>query len=387
MANFPKKLAAKLEKRDQEDALRVLPSGGELVDFSSNDYLGLAREGKISKEALKYLHGLGVPNGATGSRLLSGNHTLYQELEGRLTNIHDCEAALVFNSGYDANIGFFSSVPQRGDIILFDELIHASIRDGIQMSHAKSFKFAHNDTNDLQATFDRNCAKMSSDTVVYLVTESVFSMDGDTPNLQALVDFSVRNGCYLVVDEAHAVGVFGNKGAGLIQELGLAEKVFARVITFGKAFGCHGAAILGSSALKTYLVNFARSLIYTTGLPPHTVATMLSAYDFMGSNEGQEKREQLHMFIQNFRAQLLEAGLQTLFIPSNSAIHCCVVPGNRHVKEIAQKLRMAGNDVKPILSPTVQKGKERVRFCLHAYNTADEVEHLISLLSKLTIRV
>lgn len=384
MAYFPKKLTVKLEKRHQENALRILPSIGQLVDFSSNDYLGFAREKAISDTTFRYLSPSTAPcNGATGSRLLSGNYGLYEELERKLVQVHASEAALVFNSGYDANLGFFASVPQRGDIILFDELIHASIRDGIQMSNAKSFKFSHNNIDSLTKTFHRACSKTVADAVVYVVTESVFSMDGDTPDLQALVDFSNENGCHLVVDEAHAVGVFGTNGAGLIQELGLNEKVFARIITFGKAFGCHGAAVLGSSKLKAYLVNFARSLIYTTGLPPHSIATILAAYDYICSDEGEEKRENLHKTIEKFKQELSNLGLKALFISSNSAIHCCIVPGNQQVKQVALKLQEKGFGVKPILSPTVRKGAERLRFCLHAYNTDAEISEVASHLSYL----
>ncbi len=384
MAHFPKKLTAKIEKRHQDDALRILPSVGQLVDFSSNDYLGFAREKTISDTTFRYLTSSTAPrNGATGSRLISGNHEFYEQLERTLVQVHGSEAALVFNSGYDANLGFFASVPQRGDVILYDELIHASIRDGIQMSNANNFKFAHNNIEDLQDTFDRIRSKLIEDTVIYIVTESVFSMDGDTPDLQALVDFSSENGCHLVVDEAHAVGVFGTNGAGLLQELGLAEKVFARIITFGKAFGCHGAAILGSNGLKEYLVNFARSLVYTTGLPPHSVSTILAAYDFMGAGEGHGKKEHLHATIQKFKGELLNFQLQAVFIPSNSAIHCCLVPGNQQVKQVAQKLQEKGFNVKPILSPTVPKGRERLRFCLHSYNTDTEILEVVSLLSHL----
>ena len=177
-------------------------------------------------------------------------------------------------------MGFFSSVPQRGDVILYDELCHASIRDGLKMSDAKAYKFKHNDLDDLerkcQVERSRNCSQNSE---IYIVTESIFSMDGDQPDLKALTSLSKELGCHLIVDEAHAFGVFGAKGEGMVQALGLENKVFARLITFGKALGCHGAAILGSAALQQYLINFARSFIYTTALPPHGVATICSAYE------------------------------------------------------------------------------------------------------------
>ena len=190
-------------------------------------------------------------NGATGSRLISGNSLFYTEVEKEISTFHNSEEALVFNSGYDANLGFFSSVPQRGDIVLFDEYIHASIRDGIRLSTAKAFKFKHNDLKNLK----EQLLKFSSeDNEVFVVTEAVFSMDGDSPNLVLLSDICEAYQAHLIVDEAHAVGVFGTNGEGLVQSLGLENKVFARIITFGKAFGCHGAAIIGASELVRKLI-------------------------------------------------------------------------------------------------------------------------------------
>src|SRR5690606_16899740 len=240
---------------------------------------GFSKSQKIFENSLKLLAKGNIQNGATGSRLLSGNHSLYDEVEDMLCDYHKTEAALVFNSGYDANIGFFSSVPQRGDIIFYDEFIHASIRDGIKMSNARAYKFKHNDIQDLRAHIERSLKVNNEGSELYIVTESVFSMDGDSPNLNTLVNICEKYSCHLMVDEAHAVGVFGKNGIGLLQEMGIQDKVFARIITFGKALGCHGAAVLGNMELKDYLVNFARSFIYTTALPPHSLATILSAYN------------------------------------------------------------------------------------------------------------
>ncbi len=380
MAELPPKLLEKLEKRHLEDSLRSLPQNSNLVDFSSNDYLGFARNGKISEDALKLLQKHELFNGATGSRLLTGNHELYNELEQLLADFHKASCALVYNSGYDANIGFFSSVPQRGDVVFYDELIHASIRDGIQMGTSKSYKFAHNDLDDLEQRIKTIKAK-SQGFEIYVVTESVFSMDGDVPNLKKLVELCQGNGAHLIVDEAHATGVFGN-GKGMLNELGLENEVFARVITFGKAFGCHGAAILGANDLKQYLINFSRSLIYTTALPPHSIATILAAYARVEDNGGVE-RKKLMENIQYFKKKVVDLKLMETFIPSSSAIHCAVVPGNKKVRQISLQLQDAGFNIKPILSPTVKKGAERLRFCLHAYNTKEEISEALFLLKKL----
>ncbi|MGQ3677360.1 aminotransferase class I/II-fold pyridoxal phosphate-dependent enzyme [Tenacibaculum discolor] len=370
---FPKKLQQKISQRVAQNSLRKLGKENSLIDFSSNDYLGFAKSEVIFNKTHQFLvDNNSKVNGATGSRLLSGNHKLYTEVEKQLAKLHNSETALVFNSGYDANIGFFASVPQRGDIILYDEFIHASIRDGIQLSNAKSFKFKHNDLIHLDEMLKR---VQHNDSDIYVVTESVFSMDGDSPDLIAisqLINKQTTN-THLVIDEAHALGVFG---FGLIQKLQLGNVVFARIITFGKGLGCHGAAILGSEQLQQYLVNFARSFIYTTGLSPHTLATIKIAYEELAFSNSLEK---LQENIQHFISESNK--LQLSFIESSSAIHCCVISGNERVKNIALQLQKSGFEVKPILSPTVPLNQERLRFCLHAYNSKEEITDVLEKLA------
>ncbi|WP_394974631.1 aminotransferase class I/II-fold pyridoxal phosphate-dependent enzyme [uncultured Croceitalea sp.] len=381
MADFPKKLRQKLTKRTAEDAYRKLPVTNNLVDFSSNDYLGFSRNFWIKGRTKEILKQQSFKNGATGSRLLSGNHQLYQKLEQQLTSLYSCEAALVFNSGYDANLGFFASVPQRGDFIFYDEYMHASIRDGIQLSNAKSYKFHHNNLGSLQSSIERSI-KVDSKTAlfeIYIVTESVFSMDGDTPDLKALATFCSTNNYHLVVDEAHAAGVFGK---GLCLEKEIQQAVFARIVTFGKALGSHGAAILGSKLLKEYLVNFARSFIYTTALSPHSIATSIAAHEQLISKNGNISQTKLLENISYFKQELEINELYNNFIKSNSAIQCMKVEGNQNVKTISKKLIKNGYDIKAILSPTVPKGKERLRFCLHAYNTKEEIKSMVQILKK-----
>lgn len=388
MGKRPKNLQQKLDQRQANNALRQLSEQNHLVDFSSNDYLGFAKSKEIFENTHEYLkqHNI-IQNGATGSRLLSGNHVLYPVLEAVLCEFHNSEGALVFNSGYDANVGFFSSVPQRGDVILYDEYIHASIRDGIKMSNAKAFKFKHNNLEDLEKKCQTERSPSPEETNVYIVTESVFSMDGDSPDLIKLVELSKAYNTHLIIDEAHAVGVFGENGSGLVQELGLEEGVFARLVTFGKALGCHGAALLGSEALKQYLVNFSRSFIYTTALPPHSLATINTAYNALVISNDSEKSHQpihhLHLNIAFLKSVIKQLGLN--FINSDSAIHCCIIPGNDAVKAAAKKLQDNGFDVKPILSPTVPKGQERLRFCLHSYNSQQEIIEVLQLLATFVI--
>ncbi|MEZ0183885.1 aminotransferase class I/II-fold pyridoxal phosphate-dependent enzyme [Flavobacterium oncorhynchi] len=372
---LPKNLVQKLENRRLNNSLRQLPSFNNLVDFSSNDYIGFSKSEPIFKLSHHYLiENEIIQNGATGSRLISGNHSLYQITETFIAQFHEAESALIFNSGYDANVGFFSAVPQRNDVILYDELSHASIRDGILMSNAKSYKFNHNDFEDLK----RLILKFPNENI-YIVTETVFSMDGDSPNLEELVELSEKYNCNLVVDEAHTLGVFGEKGEGLTQYLKLHNRIFARIMAFGKGLGCHGAAVLGSIDLKDYLVNFARSFIYTTGLSPHSVSTVFTAYQQL--NIEKETIEKLRQNIIFFNQQKNLLGLKPMFVRSKSAIQSAIVPGNENVKKLAQQLQDKGYDVKPILSPTVPEGQERLRFCIHSYNSEEEINQVLQLLS------
>ena len=380
MQELPKKLKEKLANRKYNDAFRSLNDSNNLVDFSSNDYLGFSKSNRIYKAAHKHLVDNKLEeNGSTGSRLLSGNHKLYQELEAKLCELHKSESALVFNSGYDANLGFFSCVPQRNDIIIYDAYCHASIRDGIKLSNAKAYKFAHNNLNDLSDTLTR--VNKNNKESIYTVTESVFSMDGDSPNLTALSKLCLNHNANLIIDEAHAIGLFGATGFGIVQELGLENEVFARIVTFGKAMGCHGAAILGSTQLVNYLVNYSRSFIYSTALPPHSIASIYFAYEELIKTKEVDK---IHLNIQFFKSEIKRLGLEDVFMDSDSAIQCCIISGNEHVKHISQQLFNNGFNVKPILSPTVAKGQERLRFCIHSHNSREEITKVLRLLATFT---
>lgn len=369
MNSFPKKILEKLKVREQNGALRQLGLPTELVDFSSNDYLGFSRNEQIYKHAICLLRDCKInQNGATGSRLLSGNHKLYATAETQIAKHHRSESALIFNSGYTANMGLLSCVPQKGDLIFYDELSHASIRDGIKLSHAKAYKFKHNDFEDLQQKLRRIVSVKNQD--VYVVTEAVFSMDGDMPDFNKLKQLWHNFNCHLIIDEAHAFGVLDTATIKLYEDF-----AFARVVTFGKALGCHGAVVLGSAVLKSYLINFSRSFIYTTGLSPHSLAVIQSAYTMLNTSNAACN---LNTNILFFKEETKRLGLS--FISSSSAIQCIVVKGNTLVKRISNQLAKNGFDVKPILSPTVKKGHERLRFCVHNYNTALEItkvlEHL-----------
>jgi 8-amino-7-oxononanoate synthase len=340
-----------LTKRKSEDAFRSLSPSEVKIDFCSNDYLGFARKQHTILAAI----------GSTGSRLISGHQAIYEEVEKQIASFHGMETALIFNSGYDANLSFFSTIPQKADTVVYDQLCHASIRDGLRLGIARNFSFNHNDVDDLKQKIEQASGN------VFVVVESVYSMDGDKSPLSQIDDICRTNDAYLVVDEAHATGVFGPKGGGLCQEENV--KPFAKIHTFSKAIGCHGAAILGSKTLKDYLINFARPFIYTTALPPHSIAVIKESYDsLINSSEINELHENIAFFKASFRHPSL--------IKSDSPIQCIVLGENKKTKTIAQKLQSKGMDVRPILSPTVSKGTERIRICLHSFNSREEISLL-----------
>jgi len=383
MMEFPENLRSKLDKRSATNTLRNLTRHDNLIDFTSNDYLGLAH----NKSLLNAIKDNGLiqkiaMNGATGSRLLTGQNLLVEKLEEYLTDFYSAKAALLFNSGYDANIGLLSAIAQRRDIVLYDEFIHASIRDGINLGKAKSYKFRHNDFEDLSQKLIRLKKQFGSHGIdeIYVVTESVFSMDGDTPDLVALMELSQKHQCRLIIDEAHAVGVFGEFGAGKLAELNLEAKVFARIVTFGKGLGCHGAAILGSEELKEYLVNYARSFMYTTALPPHSLISILEAHRILKTPNGVDLCAKLGDRINFFNQELIRLELKKHFLPSTSAIQICIIKGNDNVKLVAQYMVENGFDIRAIVTPSIKEGMERLRICIHSYNDQNQISAMLGLL-------
>lgn len=375
MEDFPDKLLKKLRQRREEGAFRSLKSPISGVDFSSNDYLGFAQS--EVENAVEFA------SGSTGSRLISGNHHLFEDTEAIVADFHEAEAALIFNSGYDANLGLLSALLHRNDYIFYDTSVHASIRDGIALGKAKSYKFDHNNLDSLRARVSRVLGgSIPEGSEVYVIAETVYSMEGDGPDITALAGYCQQEGYRLILDEAHAAGVLGPQGRGAVIEAGCEDLVFARIITFGKALGCHGAAILGSSMLKDYLINYSRSLIYTTALPPSGVYAISRAYEWLSGPEGSRAQESLRQNISLFTASIKERGLTGYFPEARAAIHCCEIGGNERVKALSTALRAKGYDVKPILSPTVARGRECLRFSLHAFNTAEEIRGVLTILEQ-----
>jgi 8-amino-7-oxononanoate synthase len=355
----------KLKEREQQNSLRQLrlPAEG-MIDFCSNDYLGIVKNRLLQQTSSDHNNNYG----STGSRLLTGNYALIEETEKAIASFHKAEAALIFNSGYDANIGLLSSIAQRGDTILYDYLSHASIRDGIRLSFAQSFSFQHNDLADLEKKLEKTTG------TCFVVTESVFSMDGDLCPLQEMIAICEKYNANLIIDEAHAMGVTGERGEGLVQMLGLTDKLFARVHTFGKACGSHGAVVLGSTTLRNYLVNFARSFIYSTALPGQTIAHIRAAYELFPGMK--QERDRLAELVAYFQSVPTRAGRMA----SNTPIQGIIIPGNEKIKQVARDLQAEGLDTRPILYPTVPKGQERLRIVFHAFNTKNELDLLLNSL-------
>ncbi len=367
MIKGPLHLVQAIEERKRKGLFRSLKYNYPKIDFSSNDYLGFSKEGLIENKIKNQKFS---NSGSTGSRLISGNTKFTEELENSIAKFHSAEAALIFNSGYDANVGLLSCIAGKRDLILYDELIHASIHDGIRMGYAKYYKIKHNNIEHLKVLIERNKDLVDN---IFIVVESVYSMDGDSAKLKEIVKVCDNKKIFLIVDEAHAIGVFGKNGRGLCNELGVEDKCYARVYTYGKAMGCHGAAIVGNQILKDYLVNFARSFIYTTALPQHSLMMIKAAYDLLQEGKLQEQlRENINYF----------NSLTKDFIESTSAIHCKLFPGNHNVDIIESKFEKENLFVKGIKSPTVKEGAERVRICLHAFNTKEEIKKLVNIINE-----
>lgn len=358
-----------LQKRKDLNALRGLKTTDLLIDFCSNDYLGYARSSQLKKAIEDEWNAQPVHrNGSASSRLLAGNTAYAEHLEGYLATFHQANAGLIYNSGYDANVGLFSSLGQGDAVFLYDELIHASVHDGIKLSKATAYLFKHNDLQHLEERL-----KLVKGTI-YVAVESIYSMDGDRAPLKEMIQLCERYNAHLIVDEAHATGITSNNGKGLVQEYQLQERVFARVHTFGKALGCHGAIVLGSDLLRNYLINFSRSFIYTTALPLHSLIAIHQSYLLM-----QKDKESIARLNENI--ELVKTGLAAFpaikRINSESPVQSVIISGNDAVKDCTAKLTAKGLDVRPILSPTVPKGKERIRICLHAFNTVEDITLLL----------
>lgn len=376
-----------LEDRREEGLLRALRpisaknqgiinvAGKDYVDFSSNDYLGLSGHPKLVEAAQDAAQGFGTS--ASASRLLSGSLSLHHKLEEKTALFKNKEAALVFNSGYQANVGIISSLYGKSDVIFSDRLNHASIIDGIKLAGAKLFRFQHNDAGDLELLLKSERAESKK---ALIVTETIFSMDGDKCPLKDLVNLKEKYDCQLMVDEAHATGIFGRNGAGVVEEEGLEKQVDFVMGTFSKALGSFGAYLAASRNIVDYLVNTCRSFIYSTALPPSVIAANIASIDLVGKELF--RRDKLLESARFLRAALTDKGFQ---VRGDSQIIPVIIGDNLRTVEFAKKLQERGYWVLPIRTPTVPKNEGRLRFSLTFYHAKEILQGVIDDISSIKI--
>ena len=345
---------------ENKDEKYIYFNGKKLINLSSNNYLGLADNKRIT-EAFFNSGGDKYSFGSASARLLTGTLPVYKELEKLISRLFKTDKTLLFNSGYHANVGINSSLASGGDVILSDKLNHASIIDGMQLSKAKFFRYRHNDMENLENLLIKERKNFKN---AIIVSESVFSMDGDIADLRKLVELKQKYNCILVLDEAHAFGVFGKTGLGVCENLEITDKVDLIVGTFGKAIGSMGAFATGKKELIEYLINKARSFIFSTALPPVNIAFS----KFIIENELPKTYDK--------RMRMLELGRKA---GSQSHIIPVVIGGNKETVDTCEVLFHNGYFTLPIRPPTVPEGTSRLRLSLTTEINEKELFDAISL--------
>ena len=369
-----------LAKKESDGLLRCLTpassrsdgyisiDGKRYLDFSSNDYLGLSAHPYIKSQAKKAIEDFGV--GSSASRLLSGDLELFHSLQESIAHFKSKECALVFNSGYQLNVGVIPSLCSKGDVIFSDKLNHASIIDGILLSGADFFRFKHNDPDHLKSLLK---AKRASYKNALIITETVFSMDGDKPPLNDLVKLKAYYNCNIMVDEAHATGIFGLGGSGVVEELGLSKKIDLIMGTFSKALGSFGGYVACSKEMVEYLINSCRSFIYSTALPPSIIAANIAAIELVKKES--YRRKQLIENADYFRKKLTSNGY---LVKGSSQIVPVIIGDSKEAQKISHKLRDRGHWVLPIRPPTVPSQSARLRFSLTYYHSKDILDGVLN---------
>lgn len=355
------------------DGRDVVVGGQRMLNLSSNDYLGLAADRELREECLQTLTPDNFLPTSSSSRLLTGNFSIYEELEAELAALFGTEAALVLNSGYHANMGILPAVSNQHTLILADKLVHASIIDGIRLTTARCIRYRHNDLAQLERLLEQNHSYYQQ---IIVVTESIFSMDGDQADLQALVGLKRKyTNVLLYVDEAHAFGVRGKRGLGCAEEAGCIKDIDFLVGTFGKAAASAGAYIVCSRVIREYLVNRMRTLIFTTALPPINIAwTLFVVRKLAGMHE---RREHLAKISRMLREALQAKGYQC---PSISHIVPMIIGSSEDTVLRAEALQRHGFYALPVRPPTVPEGTSRIRFSLTAEIKEQEIEKTIKYL-------
>lgn len=372
------KLQYKLDKRLKNGNLRELRiSAGK--DFTSNDYLSLARDSRLKQRISSAVAGeisqeyIGFGSG--GSRLLSGNYALLQNLEKELSHYFNADSTVVFSTGYMANMGLLSVLADKHDVYLYDENCHASLKDGIRLSQARGFPFKHNNSQDLAHKLQKFSRSAES---IFIVTESIFSMDGDSPAAEKFISLARMYNATLIADEAHGTGILGKKGEGLFPGSRSDYPNLITIHTFGKALGAQGACIACDETTAKYIINYSRHFIYTTAISPIQAVSIRESHRYLQENYDQFSNELMKkvQLFKNEAENIIEPNLQ------NGPIQSVIIGGNPETRQKALKLQEAGFDVRAILSPTVRQGLERIRIILHRHNSDSDVKQLCALLKK-----
>jgi len=372
--DFYSKINKEIEDFRSKDAFRFLKqerlAEGGIIDLATNDYLGLAQEQDLLERFYSKENKIQLT--ASSSRLLSGNHKYYTEVEQKLSCLYDSKSALFFNSGYHLNIGVLPSVTTKKDLILADKLVHASLIESFKLSSAKIIRYKHLDYLQLENLLEKYKDDFEN---IFIVSESIFSMDGDKVDLQKIVKLKNKYSAYLYLDEAHAVGVFGNKGLGLAEQEGLLPEIDFLVGTMGKALASVGAFLICSEDTKTYLVNTCKSLIYTTALPPVNMAWTAFVLGLLPSFSN--RRKNLKEKVDYFRQKLIDNSIE---VEGESHIFAIIVGENKSCLELARLLKEEKIEVQAVRPPTVPEGTSRIRISLHEKLSFDDLDKLVKIL-------
>ena len=346
-----------LKNFEKKDEKYIYYKGKKLLNLSSNNYLNIADNQAITQEFLDNV-GNRYSFGSASARLLTGTLPVYQELEELLSSLYGKESALLYNSGYHANVGISSALNQKGDVVFSDKLNHASIIDGMRLSDGKFFRFPHNDMHALEKLLERERKNFNN---AFIITESVFSMDGDIEDLKKIVELKKKYNCIMIIDEAHAFGVFGEKGLGVAEELGIIDDVDLLVGTFGKAIGSMGAFVTGSKTMIDFLINKSRSFIFSTALPPINIAFSKWIIETQIPKTAQKRKNMLNL--------AKKFGSQSHIIP-------VVIGENKDTVDLCEVLFYNGYFTLPIRPPTVPVGTSRLRLSLTADIREEELQTL-----------
>ena len=369
-------LFRELRRVDSAPGTRIEIDGKTLLNFSSNDYLGLANHLKLKAAAIRAVEKYGA--GAGASRLICGSLAPFHELEESLAVFKKSEAALTFSTGYAAAVGSITALVGKSDIVILDKLVHACMVDAAKLSGAKLRIFDHNDLNDLEDKL--RWARTNSQGQILVVTESIFSMDGDAAPLREIVALKEKYGAWLMVDEAHATGIIGENGRGLADELGVSNQIEIQMGTLGKAFGASGGYICGRRALIDFLVNRARSFIFSTAPVPAAAAAAQAGIEIAKSAEGEALRVELQQRVTEFNSALR---------PPHSALVSAIVPlilgDETKTLAAATRLREQNIFVPAIRYPTVARGAARLRVTFTAAHSTEDVNQLVVALKSLDI--